>query len=624
MLAKKTNSKFFMALLGLIGSGVVLALLAVGCSSSSESSGPGTSPDTNPSQTNQPDQPAETTSPPASTTQSTEAPRPTTQYPPREAINNFRQNCSEEDAFEGRSAVVSVLTDDTTLMRIYADYEIRDCAGNSNSIEVSHRTVPEGASSDSIVTELSNPNTDFDVVQVDWNTLQRLIDQDLIYSLTEAFELYRFTYGLNDIRRIYTELASRDDEIYGIPATVDTSLIYFDTIARDQFEIPGFFATFDDAIEFCMDVNARSSEGVGDSDQPDAPITQRRQLTSNDFEHTIAIPLALPAERAELFGNILRSLGGSWLDDDNTPAFDSEIGVEALTTLRDLAMNCMSENALDYTQEDALRAFHNREITAAVLDASNAHFIYSDRHTTLWAQYEQNLENIVEIESNVLDCEANLLAAAELDAPEETILSEGDELSDESLSSPLDLDAPDLFEFDDGSLSDFELEARAECSEIVGGDIGSYSSLTSPIGYARLPSAGSDDNPSASPTEIKFFVFPKNSDIRDTLAIQLILETTDIDSQQSIKYYGVPTRFGVTPEIDESYADFSPETVLSPTNYDITFAAIINGLPPETLPNELILAKEIVGEAMSQLFDPATTPADILEQAGQDYLDQVS
>ncbi len=506
-------------------------------------------------------------------------------------------------------------------MRLYAAFEIYDCAGNGNSIDIRHTRVPEGTTSEAIVAQLASGNSSFDIVQVDYDTLHKLIDQGLIYHLDQAYDFFRDTYQLFDFRDDYIELASRDGHIYGIPATVDAPLIFFDAIALDQFDIPSTFATYSDLIDFCSTVTSTTQTDSSNQD---------RTLTADVFTHPLVIPLASPEERAKQFGNILRSLGGSWLNEDGTAAFADQAGVEALTILRDAAQSCMGQAGLDYSQEDAIRAIHNREIAAAVLDSSNARFIYAQRDTTLWVQYEQHLKNIVETEGET-NCAGRFLPDTDigletgipipavgigpdeltLDNPgEQNQFEPGEQNPDEGVPTPTTESTTTTITI-----------PEIPCNEVLGDLETKYASLQAPIKYSLLPKAASNDNPIASSTEAKFFVFPRNSKITNALAIQLIMESTDKDSQESIKYFGTPVRYSTTPTALE-YRTFNSESVVSPTNYDTTFFAVASGLSPEVNTPQLSLAKEIVGEALAQLLDSDVSPSDILAQASQDYESQ--
>ena len=484
-----------------------------------------------------------------------------------EALDRFAQMriCQAPGTFAGRDDVVAVLTDDSSSSRVYIDYEIYDCAGNGNTITVRHALTPATSSDISIAAALSGRDDNLLVIQTNYSTLWSLMMDDLLhhFNYSDVFHKHHDLYQLHDIPNAYYELAANEERLYGIPAMVNASLIYIDAIALSRFSFPparesSHFATFADLIDFCSTVNGRT----GTEAQRQAAVSGngKRDLSAADFKHPLALPLATPESRAKHFGMILRSLAsqrqngqwsyGAWLNPDGSAAFAGPAGIEALTTLRNVALACMGAAGLDYTDADLIEALQKREIAAAALDASAAAKIYGQRNTDLWQQYEQHLAGLA--------------------------------------SQPLP-----------------ELENHA-------------AALQAPISHSLMPRAGHRDNPVASQTDFKFFAFANKDHPLSELALQLILETTDQDSQESVKYFGVPTRRSIAPTpIDPR--NFETTSDASPTNYEITHRSIELGLPPEVETVELTSAKMIVGQALANMLDPDFSPAATLAQAARDY-----
>ena len=93
-------------------------------------------------------------------------------------------------------------------------------------------------------------------------------------------------------------------------------------------------------------------------------------------EDSIVIPFTIQlhagwAWRSE-FGNMLLGFGGKPLNDDNTPAFNSDEGVTALEKLVEIVDACMGEEGLTYSIDDSQIGIATGELAMAFTWASRA------------------------------------------------------------------------------------------------------------------------------------------------------------------------------------------------------------------------------------------------------------
>ena len=483
------------------------------------------------------------------------------------ALDRFAslRTCQASQSLDGRNDTVSVLTDDSNALRVYLEYEIYDCAGNNNAVAIMHALVPEAASDSSVVTILVEPGGNLDIVQTDYSTVQKLIATNSIRRIgsAELLKSANTIYQLDDIPDIYYDFATFDDSLYGIPILVDASLIYIDSIAMSQFSIPpandfSSFATFADLTGFCTAANghtAAEAERQGITGNGGKP-----SLSAAGFKHPLALPLATPENRAKHFGAIMRSLAsqqqnGQW-------AYGSWINPDGSAAFAGQA------------GIQALRIL--RDLAQACMGTAGLDYTDADLIEALQRR---------EIAAAVLDASA----AAQIYGQRNTELwnQYAQHLKRTASQAPQETANRDAF-------------------------------LESPISYSLMPRAGQPENPVASYTGIKFFSFPLKSDLPHDLSLKLVLEATDQDSQESVKYFGVPTRSSLTPTpIDP--LNFEITSDASPTNYEITHRSAEMGLPPEVETIELTLAKLIVGKALANMLDPNFSPAETLAQAVRDY-----
>lgn len=533
-----------------------------------------------------------TTSTVPPTTSTTGPPEPVELYPPEGARRFFLFDCEVPEHFEGKSAVIDVLTDDTQIMQIYTEFEFPDCASLSDKIVVRLEHLPPEEAREKILADLGSDEPTLEVIQADLPLLRQLAEEGKLLSLSSYLEANREDYITRDIIDAYMEMATLDGEIYGIPAAADMPLLYLNTLTfydRDSSD------------------NRDSPESLENPDNPDSLESLEipespGSLAPTTFADLIALcqqwsdstsfltPLATPEDRGEFFGNLLRAAGGSWLNEDGTPAFASEEGVQAANVMRQLIESCMDENWASYTAEDILRKFSDGDLPMAVLDASYAASLYRRRSTPLWSSYA-------------------------------TAVSE--------LAEEVEKGCQDRYRNDEGYLTDdYTPEVRIDCFHEYAGTYLARSSIDrSAVTFAPVPKLFSPDGTYASSPTATFFAIPasvaSDESADPELIVRLLLDSTDYDSQQPVKYFGLPTRNAVTPDT-LTLLDLSNYTSVYPLSPPFKFAAgdvLEEGLPAE-LPNPARdIAVNAVGMALSDL-DSGKSAETILREAEQEFTEQ--
>lgn len=532
-----------------------------------------------------------TTSAVPSTTSTTVPPEPAELYPPQlPRERDFLSVCKMQEHFEGKSAVIDVLTDDTQIMQIYTAFEFLDCASLSSEIDLRQEHLPPEEAREKILADLASDEPTLEVIQADLPLLRQLAEEGKLLSLSPYLEANREDYITRDLIGAYMDMATLDGEIYGIPAVADMPLLYFNTLtfydrdSSDNLETP-------DSPD-----NPETPDGPDNPDSPD----NRESLTPTTFADLIALcrqwsdstsfltPLATPEDRGEFFGDLLRAAGGSWLNEDGTPAFASEEGVQAANVMRQLIESCMDENWASYTAEDILRKFRDGDLPMAVLDASSAVGLYNRRSTPLWMSYEAAVSDLAE--ERETDCE-------------------------------------DRHRNEEGYLTDEYTDAiRLNCLREYDSTYLARSSIhRSAVAFAPVPKLFFPDSAYASSPTATFFAIPasvaSDESADPELIVRLLLASTDFDSQQPVKYFGLPTRTSVSPD---TLLDISHYTSVYPISPPFQFAAgdvLEEGLPAELPTPARDIAVNAVGRALSEL-DSDKTAETILREAEQAFNEQ--
>ncbi|PJF41554.1 MAG: extracellular solute-binding protein [Chloroflexi bacterium] len=167
--------------------------------------------------------------------------------------------------------------------------------------------------------------------------------------LNDLVEKYWDEYNLGDIPEAAWEGATIDGNIYGVPIVGNTlHLIY----RQDVFDELGLQVpdTYADVIELCNTIG----------------------LDNSAFDMPFTINLSATWSWEIEFFQMIRALGGDYLDANNMPAFNGPEGVNAVNTLLDIANNCMGVDGYSFSLNDQEVAMQIGTLPATNMWASRA------------------------------------------------------------------------------------------------------------------------------------------------------------------------------------------------------------------------------------------------------------
>ena len=156
-----------------------------------------------------------------------------------------------------------------------------------------------------------------------------LSEFDALLPLNDLVEQYREEYNLDDIPQPVWDAATIDGNIYGVPFMSNTMHLFY---RMDLFEAHGLDVptTYDEVMAAC--------EVLKDEPSIDLPFTMNLHAGwAWEIEYM----------------HFSRSFGASYLNDDNTPAFNSEEGVAALAKMKEVVDACMGVEGLTYSIDDS-------------------------------------------------------------------------------------------------------------------------------------------------------------------------------------------------------------------------------------------------------------------------------
>ncbi len=153
---------------------------------------------------------------------------------------------------------------------------------------------------------------------------------DALLPLNDLVDKYRDEYNLDDIPQPVWDAATIDGNIYGVPFLSNTFHLFYrtDLFEQHELDVP---TTFDEVMDACEVLKGEPSI--------DLPFTMN-----------LHAGWAWEIE----FMHFIRSFGGKFLnDDDNTPAFNSDAGVAALSKMKEVVDACMGTEGLTYSIDDS-------------------------------------------------------------------------------------------------------------------------------------------------------------------------------------------------------------------------------------------------------------------------------
>ena len=165
--------------------------------------------------------------------------------------------------------------------------------------------------------------------------------------LNDLIDKYRDEYDLDDISATAWAGGTIDGQIYGIPAVGNTLHLAY---RSDIFEENGLEApeTYDDVIAICEAL----------AEHPDLDVV---------FTQDMSAGWAWELE----FLHFIRAHGGDYLNEDSTPAFNSEAGIAALTQMKSVVDACMGPEGLALGYEAAEVAINTGAQAMVHIWASN-------------------------------------------------------------------------------------------------------------------------------------------------------------------------------------------------------------------------------------------------------------
>jgi len=228
---------------------------------------------------------------------------------------------------------------------VIAEYaaEAEEC--NSDNMSVNVQLLDSDGAQDQITLDLSTGSPEFEVIMTTDSTVgthaENLVD------LTPFIEKYRDEFDLGDISDSFWSGSTVDGKILGVP--LDSNTMHF-------FYNSEIFA----------------ENGLTPPDNYDEVIAACAVLKDAGFDDAFNMNLSANWAWEIEFSNVIKSLGGTIVNDDNTPGWNTPEGLEAVNKIVEISDNCMSDAGRAFGIDDSEAALRAGELPMASIWASRA------------------------------------------------------------------------------------------------------------------------------------------------------------------------------------------------------------------------------------------------------------
>ena len=221
--------------------------------------------------------------------------------------------------------------------------EFEEC--NSDNLTVNVQLLDNDGAQAQRDLDLGTGSPEFEILHLTNSTVGQ--NADKLVDLTPFIEKYRDEFDLDDIGAGFWSTGTIDGKIVGVPVLANTLHFFYNTeiLAANGVTPP---TTFAELIEAC---------GV---------------LKGAGFDNPFNMNLSAGWSSELEFFAVNGSLGGANLNDDNTPAFNTDVGVTAVNHILAVRDACMSAAGRTFSIDDSQAALQAGELPMASIWASRA------------------------------------------------------------------------------------------------------------------------------------------------------------------------------------------------------------------------------------------------------------
>lgn len=221
--------------------------------------------------------------------------------------------------------------------------EFGDC--NSDNLQINVQLLDNASAQDQIALDFATGAPEFEIVHAT-DSLVGTWAENLV-DLTPFIDKYRDEFDLDDIPQSMWDGSTVDGQILGVPLFSNTMHFFYNTEILD-------------------------ANGISPPDTYDEVIAACGVLMDAGFNDPFNMNLSAGWAWEIEFSNLLKSLGGSVVNDDNTAGWNTPEGMEAVNKIVEISEACMSDAGRAFGIDDSEAALRAGELPMATIWASRA------------------------------------------------------------------------------------------------------------------------------------------------------------------------------------------------------------------------------------------------------------
>ena len=222
--------------------------------------------------------------------------------------------------------------------------ELQEC--NSDNISINVQLLDNASAQDQITLDFSTGSPKFEIVHATDSLLG--VWADNLTDLTPFIDKYRDQFGLADIPQSMWDGATVDGKILGVPL-------------------------FSNTMHFFYNTKILEANGLTPPDNYDELIDACGVLKAAGFDDAFNMNLSANWSWEIEFFNVLATLRpGDIINDDSTPAFNTDEGIAAAKKILEISNACMTDPGRAFGIDDAEAALRSGDLPMAEIWASRA------------------------------------------------------------------------------------------------------------------------------------------------------------------------------------------------------------------------------------------------------------
>ena len=221
--------------------------------------------------------------------------------------------------------------------------EMEECSQGNLSVNV--QLLANADAQDQIALDLATGSPEFEIVHTTDSTVGQYGDN--LLDLSPFIEKYRDQFDLGDISQAAWDGSTVDGKVLGVPL-------------------------FSNTMHFFYNSEILAEHGIAPPDNFDDVIAACAVLKDAGFDDPFNMNLSANWAWEIEFSNVIKSLGGVVLNDDNTPGWNTPVGLEAVNKIVQISDSCMSDAGRTFGIDDAEAALRAGELPMASIWASRA------------------------------------------------------------------------------------------------------------------------------------------------------------------------------------------------------------------------------------------------------------